>query len=77
VCWSGAYIYTMKLHQSSAIFKKDSSGAMQFLLMTPAEQCNFFLNDAGGAMQFFFLMMPAEQMQFFLNDAGGAMQFFF
>ena len=55
----------MKLHQSSAIFKKDSSGAMQFLLMTPAEQCNFFLNDAGGAMQFF------------LNDAGGAMQFFF
>jgi len=47
---------------------------MQFLLMTPAEQCKFFFNDTGGEMPFF--LTPAEQCNFSFNNASRAMQFF-
>jgi len=36
---------------------------VKFFKKTPVEQCNFFFNDASGAMQF-FLTTPAEQCNF-------------
>jgi hypothetical protein len=71
-------------------FKEDPSERMQYLkkklrqsnatgeAMQPAEPCNIFLTDPGGAMQYFLTDSGGGAMQHFFTDpGGGGMQHFF